>query len=124
RPRGRGDRRPVRPAPGGRLRADGAVRSPGSSTAACGLRTGGPGQDERVASGGRAMRTAARIGTALILASLLVPAGRPITPPSAHAAEPVRTGKAEPDHSRVPRVVIAHSPAASRQYIGSPGLAV
>jgi hypothetical protein len=31
---------------------------------------------------------------------------------------------AEPDHSRVPGVVIAHTPASSRIYFGSPGIAV
>ena len=32
--------------------------------------------------------------------------------------------KSEPDHSRVPGVIIDYSPAKSRQYIGSPGIAV
>jgi hypothetical protein len=34
------------------------------------------------------------------------------------------TAAAEPDHSRVPGVVIDHLPAASRQYIGSPSIAI
>ncbi|MDQ3815097.1 MAG: glycoside hydrolase [Armatimonadota bacterium] len=35
-----------------------------------------------------------------------------------------KSNSAQPDHGRVPGVVIAHSPAASRAYIGSPALAV
>ncbi len=38
--------------------------------------------------------------------------------------EPVRGGEPVPDFSQVPGVVVAHSPAASGIYIGSPGIVV
>src|SRR5207245_592923 len=37
--------------------------------------------------------------------------------------EKCRATEGDPNHSKVPGVVINHSPASSRQYIGSPGLA-
>ena len=40
------------------------------------------------------------------------------------AAVPAGAQDQKPDHSRAPGVVIDHNPAASRQYIGSPSLAV
>ncbi len=43
----------------------------------------------------------------------------------AAAASPIRgDDSAQPDHSRVPGVVIAHSPAESGIYIGSPGILI